>query len=273
MKHKLVILISCLLLTGCGNEKKELDSKKIHSELQDLTMEKLDYEKLAYALEEDLEKMAIYNSDEIEEQTGITSDLYRNMMMCESKEETKIYIVVEPAQNKKELIEQKLNLFWQAKMGQEEDEKNRKLYEERLEQEYGDHLIYIVDSDANEKLNKIKETKQKVFSDMLTLKKTDMETILKVSFNEIEEYIAGTTSKLDTVEQYIIIKPKKNKVSEVKQQIHNYFEELENRWKEKDPQQYALLKERTETELDDYLIYLVSQDNKSALQTIKKHYE
>lgn len=271
MFKKIIVLICCFLISGCGKQKKELDFDKINSELQSLTLEQLDYKQLAYELIEDLGKFQILNPEEIEVQIGIKKDMYQNAMMCESKEENEIYIVIEPKENQKEMVQQKLEQYWNYKLKEETDEKKIKQIEKRLEQEYGKHLIYIVGKESNKKLDKIKETKEKIFSNMISLEKTDIETILKISVNEIETYSFAVTDKMDSVIQYLIIKPKKGKKSEIKQKTHNYFEELENTWKEKDNKQYQLLKDRLESENDDYLIYLVSKDNKKVSKTIEKY--
>lgn len=274
MLKKSVILLSCFLLScGCGKPKKELDFKKINSELQDLSLEQLDYTQLAYELIEDLDEFEILNADEIAVQTGITKDMYQNVMMCKSKEEKEIYIVVEPKENQKETIEQKIKQYWDSKIKENIDEETKKRLEKRLEQEYGTHLIYLAGTETNRKLEKIKETKEKIFSNMIVLEKNDVETNLKISLNDIESYTFAVTDKMDTVTQFLIIRPKKEKSSEIKQKIHNYFEELENNWKEKNEKQYNLLKNRLETELDEYLIYLVSKDNKKALKIIEQNYQ
>ena len=106
---------------------------------------------------------------------------------------------------------------------------------------------------------------------MIILEKTDVETTLKIDISILDNYLFAVTNKLDTVEQFIIMKSKKEE--EVESTIHNYFEDLETEWKNKDEEKYNLLKNRMETKIGDYLIYLVSEDNTKAYQVIESYYK
>lgn len=105
---------------------------------------------------------------------------------------------------------------------------------------------------------------------MIVLEKEDLEN-LGIHMSDVTSYLFAITDKLDTVEQFLIIETKKEE--EVKNVIHNYFEDLEEKWKTKDELVYQLLKNRKETKLGNYLIYLVSQDNESAYQIINSYYQ
>lgn len=272
-KRIIVILSFLLMLTGCGVKEKELDFKKLTVALNQLTLEKMDYQNLPQVLEEDLDTLTIYTSQEILDKLGIDEDMYQNIFFCESKEEVEAYLVIEPKTNEKELVEQKIKEYWETKIEEMENEEEKQAYQTRLEQSYGNHLIYIVGNNVTKKLDKIKDTKQKIFPSMISLERDDMEKVLGLNPSKLEAYTCAVTDKLDTVTQYMIVKYKKNEETSIRQNMHDYFENLENEWKEKDTKQFELLKNRMEKQLGDYLIYLVSEDNDMAYKTIQEFYK
>lgn len=274
MRRKLaIVLIVLLVLTGCGIKEKELDLKKLSVQLNRLTLEQIDYQNLSQIVEEDLDTLTIYTHQEILDKLGLDEDMYKNIFFCESKEDVQTYLIIEPKSNQKELVERKIKAYWDSKIVETENEGEKQTYQNRLEQSYGNHLIYIVGNDVTKKLDQIKDTKQKLFPSVISLEREDIEKVLKLNPNKVEAYAGAVTDKLDTVIQYVIVKYKKNEETSIRQGMHDYFENLEAEWKEKDTKQFELLKNRMEKQLGDYLIYLVSEDNDMAYKTIETLYK
>ena len=270
MKKIIVCFTFLILLTGCGTKKKELDLDHMKRELTSITLDEVDYENLAQLLEEDLSEFTIYDTEEIESILGLTKNMYTHILFMTSNQTPQTYIVVEPVLSYQDQVEDQITSYWSNRYQNELSEATKQIYQNRLEQQYGNHFIYIAGNQTIKKLDIIKENKKKLFPDMIVLEKEDLEN-LGIHMSDVTSYLFAITDKLDTVEQFLIIETKKEE--EVKNVIHNYFEDLEEKWKTKDELVYQLLKNRKETKLGNYLIYLVSQDNESAYQIINSYYQ
>lgn len=273
MKKILFIVSLLFLITGCGVKEKELDLNKIKNALEEITLDKLDYTNLSKGIEEPLDTVKIYNSEEIMDKLGIDETMYHNIFFSESVEEESTYLLIEPKQDQKEEIEALVTKYWNTKIAETENEEEKLRYQNRLEQSYGENLIYLVGKDTTKKLDQIKEIEQKLFPDILELERADLEKQLGIQIDKIESYAFAVSNKLDQVEQYIIIKYQKESEAEIRKAMHDYFETLEQEWKTKDNANYQLLKNRMEKELDHYLIYLVSKDNEKAYKVIENFYQ
>ncbi len=269
-KITIFFLLFSFLFTGCGTKQKDLDLDQVKRELNDLVIDEIDYDSLAKNLEDDLSEFTIYSQEEAENILGIQNNEYHKIFFCTSNTSPQTYLVIEPVSDYKEQVEDKITTYWFNRYQNESNEEIKQIYTNRLEQEYGNHFIYIAGTDAVEKLDQIKETKQKVFPDMIFLEKTDLEK-MNINVSKVNGFLFAVTNKLDTVEQFLIIDSKDEQ--EVENAVHNYFENLETEWKDKDEIQYQLLKNRKETKIGNYLIYLVSRENEKAYQIIASCYD
>lgn len=272
-KKIMLIICSILLLAGCGVKEKEFNWNSVSKSLQELSKDDLDYENMKTILKDKINEYEIVSTEDIKEKIGITKDMYYNVFFAKHKELENLIIVMEPKEDQKEIVELKLKDYFDQLIQTAKTEEGKQLYENRLEQSYGKHLFYIVGNDPKKILDDIKEINQKVFAHMISLEKTDLEKVVGLKINQIEGYLFAVSDKLDHVEQYLIVKTSKNKKASIQQIVHNYFENLENKWKEKDEKNYQLLKKRLEKELDQYLIYIVSDENEKAFKTIEKEYK
>ncbi len=271
MQKKWILIISILLLwTGCGVKEKELQLEKLNIKLQEINLDTLDYASLDTILK-DVNSYNIYTKEELKEKLSLEETLYENIFFCEAKETVQKIIVIEFKKEKKQEIEDIMKNYFEQSIQNATTEEEKKQYETRLEQEYGNHLIYIVGNNSATILEQIKETKKKIFSNMIELEKEEVEKKLDISSDMIEEYLFGISDKLNNATQYLIIKTKDS--TNVRQKIHNYFEELEQEWKTKNSKQYELLKNRMEKQLGNYLIYIVSSENKMAFKMIESYYK
>ncbi len=271
MKKIGIIFSVLLLLTGCGVKEKELKLHQINAELKELTKNQIDYSNLNQVVEEKLDTVTIYETKEILDKLGLDETMYENIFFCESKENLETYLIVQPKEDKKTVVMDLIEQYFTFQIESTENEEEKQTYTNRLEQSYGENLIYLVGTHLKEKLDKIKDAKVKVFPDMISLSKEDLETDIHLNMDDIESYTFAVTDKLDRVEQYIIIQYKEE--TSVRKSMHDYFEQLESEWKEKDDFKYQMLKNRMEKQLGNYLIYLVSIDNQSAYEKIEQHYE
>lgn len=268
MQKKIVLFLCFLLWTGCGTKPKELGIEKINRELSQLTLEQLDYTGLAEVLE--IENSQIYNQEEIAKELQLEPNMYHQIFFSKS-EETTTYLIIEPVSEKKDEVNEQIQSYWKKKIEEAQTEEEKIAYQNRMEQAFKGNLIYIVDSDASKKLEKIKDNKVKVFPNMIYLKREEIQSVTGLNPNKLEAHTVAITDKLDTVTMYIIVKYKEENT--VRKSINDYFENLEKEWETKDEEQYQLLKNRLEKQIGNYLVYIVSKDNEKAYQIIEKNYE
>ena len=76
---------------------------------------------------------------------------------------------------------------------------------------------------------------------------------------------------ITSAEQYIILKPADGKEEEVKEAMDTYMTNLQQQWDTYLPLQAELVRNREETKVGDYLIYIISQDNAKVLDVIKNN--
>lgn len=270
---KMILFFSFLILTGCGTKEKELHLEELKTKLEEITVDALDYENLIDSIDEPLDAIKIYDKEEISDILGLEETMYQNIFFCESNEEIDTYLIIEPNLEQKDVLEKIINQYWDRKIEATENEEDKNIYQNRLEQSYGENLIYLVGKKTTEELDKIKDNKKYLFSNMLELEKTDLEEEIKLNIENIDSYLFVVSDKLNRVEQYIILKCKKDEVASIQKSMHDYFETLEYEWINKDTKNYQLLKNRMEEQLGNYLIYLVSEENEKAYQIIEESYE
>ncbi|MDD2377571.1 MAG: DUF4358 domain-containing protein [Bacilli bacterium] len=89
--------------------------------------------------------------------------------------------------------------------------------------------------------------------------------------SNIEEYAINISASTTTASMYAIFLPKKGEKNEAKAAIEDFLEKYDQSWMMGyAPDQEILVQNRLEDEYSDYLIYIISNDNDLALETITK---
>lgn len=267
MQKKITLLLCFLLWTGCASKPKELELEKIKQELSELTIEQLNYANLAEVLE--LEDAKVYDQTEIVQELQLEETMYQQIFF--SKTEEKTYLIIEPILEAKEEVKKQIQNYWDKKIEESQTEEEKSLYQNRIEQAYLNHLIYIVDKKGTKNLEKIKDNKIKVFPNMIDVSREELQDVIELNPSKLEAHAVAITDKLDTATTYIILKYKEENV--VRKSMNDYFEKLEKEFEQKDVEQYQLIKNRLEKQIGNYLVYLVSKENEKAYQIIQKNYK
>lgn len=150
MKKALLILLSCLFLTGCGNKQVKLDFNTIKNELNTLTInEELVFNDLQEASYEDL-----WNIHGIDAQ--LTEEIH--FMTSTDGTDANMYIIALPKEGKEKELKEQINTFFEGFQLQADmyNPDNAALIKNRMEEKVGDYLIYIV-SNNNSKVLEIIE--------------------------------------------------------------------------------------------------------------------
>lgn len=290
-KYKWIILITTIVLclTGCGVYEK-IDLKKATKNIDSLKSTNFDivtagnelflqtelFGNLINLYDYDLEKVGISKSNIAQSEGNYLMNIA--LPITDDKDNVNSYMIIKPAEEKKEALKQEIETYYQR--FQEEYEKKENAIPENIEKlknktitEYQGYIIAIVSNDNNKSLSILKEKGYPlIFNMMMALEEEQLEMV-GLSKDQIEEFVIKTPLAIVSANTYMIIKPANGKAKEVKEAISKYMKQLENQWSAYLPDQYDLVKNRMETEIGNYLIYIISTDNEAVLQEIKKSVE
>lgn len=260
MKKILSLLCLCvftLTLTGCGNDV-NLDLENIKGELVELKTNKFSPNNL-YEIDvtsyfdefEDIMSLEEYNLEysDTEYFYGVKSTV-----------NDYFYMVVLPTEEKFEDVKKNLDNYVS------------KLEEDKLKKEvYEGYLIYVYSENSNELLTSIKSAKSNVFPMLMEVGKESISDVLDLEEEDVKEFLMMQPMMMVNSSQFIIIKPASGKEKVVKEKVEEYLTALEEQWKTYLPEQYELVKNRQEESHGKYLIYIISDDNNLAFETIKNN--
>lgn len=136
--------------------------------------------------------------------------------------------------------------------------------------EYQGYQIFINSSNNPVVISKIKQSQTRVFNILQEIRKSEIEKTLDIKDSWYKEALVKTSMlRTDTCE-YIIFKPRnKSSKSKIMNAMNKHYADLEEKWKDKDNENYNLVLNRKFVEYHGYLIYVVSHDNELALELIK----
>lgn len=283
--------ISMILLTlfsGCGIYDK-MDLETVHQELINLKSSVLDLSKLKGASNDlvayfgELEDIEINRLDDLKINKDYIA-MENNKVSLVFKQEKRndvnttpltSYIIVKPAEDKKDLLKKQIDKYYQniaEEYNQKSDAKEeiKDHLKNVMKKEYEGYLVYILSYDNEAVWNFMKQNSHPILFE--NVKEISLEEISqRFSLNEknIDEYQAAIPKTENSSSFYIIIKPKKGKADNIKKELEQYMNQLEQKWSTYLPEEYELVKNRMETEIGSYLIYIISRDNELVLNTIK----
>ena len=279
LKKLLIVLIvgvMCFGLVGCGKENIKIDLKQANEDILKLTGDDFDLSFVEMNVtdpEREVlfeEFMSLYSFD-LENMMGVNSDYIEEMNAGKELDEDSIemYLVIKPVEDKKDILKKDLDAYFSnLKLSANEDDKA--LLENMKYEEYEGHMIYIVSSKAVKIMERIKESKPRLYGMMVELNDETVKSLLDINPEDLEEYLV----QLPMITQsstYMIVKPVDGKKQDVKGKIDKYFDEQEEQWRTYLPNQYEIIKNRTYKEIGDYMIYVASSDNDKVIEAIEKN--
>lgn len=261
MKKKIslvVVMLGCLLLTGCGNV--NLDLNEVSNKVDNLTTDSFD---LLTAVE-NIESNTDYFTDLVNvydfdlEEMGINKDNIQDMAFRVDSNNKPAYIIIKPNEGKKEEVQKEISAYL-----------TKFTDLNKLESEYEGHLIYLFSEKNEEILKTIKNSRSRIFGMLFNVESTDLEALTGINPDDLDEFLVKT-SVMTQASSYYIVKPKEGKLDSVKEQLDEYMTRVEQQWQTYLPDQYDLVKSRLEEEYGGYLIYVISSNNELVLETIKE---
>lgn len=275
MKIFMAAIVAALFFTGCGSsENVKLDLEKITEELGTLSSKEFFMPGVLDILDTQ-EEVFFENAEDVyynlNEKFGLTEDSIVEYSIRINEENYDMYLILKPAEGKKDDVKNEMNTYF-ASLEDSANEEGQEKIKNRLEKEYQGYLFYIVTNNKNEEVyNLMISSKSPVFSAMMDVPEEALEMTFGINPELVEEYTAKVPMMIVNSNMYLIIKPKEGKENEVKEAINTYMKNLEDQWSTYLPDQYELVKNRKEEKIGNYLVYIVSNDNESAYNTVKNN--
>ena len=110
--------------------------------------------------------------------------------------------------------------------------------------------------------------KKTFFDDDESVNDIDLITGYGIDVELLDEYVIYISSSVEDPSMYMVLKPKKDKVSVVKYQVEDMFSKYLSAYMGYYPEAATIIEDRKEKEYGDYLIYVVSYDTDKVLDEI-----
>lgn len=269
MKKIAISLFSLIILSGCSLQTKYVNLSDVSEKIDKITSDELDLNEVVSNVEKDdsYEEMEYIKDPSI---LGLDADTLDEFVIRKSTSDSSkfgLYIILKPKKEYKDDVKKKMKEYINKLIEEENDEDNRYLLVNRVEHEYNDYLVYIVGKSSKTLLEKVLDSKKTVFSTLVNLSQIEAEDLDIVNSEDLDTYLLKVSGNLDKANAYFIIKPKKGKTEDIKEDIDAYFTKLEEKFKD-DNIQSEIIKNRLETTINDYLVYIASSDNDKVLKVI-----
>lgn len=112
--------------------------------------------------------------------------------------------------------------------------------------------------------------KVKLFENSAKMDEEKLEDKYGMDTSVFKEILVSTSSNLDTASMYAIFLPKEEKIEQAEKEMESFFEKYDQAWvMGYFPEEEKLVEDRLEETYGNYYIYIISSDNKIALEKIK----
>ncbi len=239
---KKIFLFLCFLLVGCG-VKNKININELSEEISKIETNNIDIEESIVNIENNIFK---------KELKDIRNNLnkYLDLKNLEeyafyNEEDTYIFIIKTNVD-----IKNSINNYFNDLLDENASANLKEKISNRTEYKYDNYYIYIVSDNNKEILDKIIETKHKLFDNCINL---GNDAIIEKYGIEIDNRMVVMSNKLDSDFGYIVISDITN---EVENKLDNYYKDNPN-----------LLKIKR----DNVTVYSISNDNEKVKETIDKY--
>lgn len=267
-----MILVMCLVvLTGCGNNVK-LDLGKIKTDFNNLTSDKFSFDMVQVNVNElDNEEILAMEAKYSLADYGLTEENIEDYRFNINPTNKDFWAIFKPAEGKTDAVKAEMDAFIE-KMKTDEDITVISKYAAAVKGEIEGYLYYVATTTQNGAIvDKIQNSKDQIFGMMQEITTETMKDTLGLEPSMVEEFFMEVPMMIVQSSTCIIVKPAKGQKDAVKEKADIYMKELEEQWSTYLPDQYEIVKNRLETTVGDYLVYIATIDNDKVLQTIKNN--
>ena len=272
MKKIIISLSSIIFILGCSLNKPIVNLNNIEEKIDHIQLDELDLNEIVHSIEkEDFYDKMEYKKDEELKLIGLDVNEINDYIYRKSTTDSDkygFYIILKVNDTYKEKAKEIMNNYFTNLINEELDSDKLYLLLNKIEFEYNGYLIYIVGNKNNTILDKIIENKKKVFTNLIKINEVKLKDLNIGNGENLEKYLMKISSNINNSDLYFIVKPKKGKKLEVEESINKYFNKLEEKFKNNETE-LNKIKNKTITNTNDYLIYIISSDNEKVLKTIK----
>ena len=117
----------------------------------------------------------------------------------------------------------------------------------------------VIDVDGEKKIS---------FNDNDSVNDIELITGYGIDVELLEEYVIYISSSVEDPSMYMVLKPKKDKISVVKYQVDDMFSKYLSAYMGYYPEAATMIEDKLSKEYGEYLIYIVSFDNDKVLEKI-----
>lgn len=256
----MLCFITLSVISGCNFVRvNNLDLSKLSVKLDNLTFDDIDIPSIDPSSMEYFDELEFIYDNDFKKLFNLDKDLITSYSVNYNEKNKQLLAVFEVVDGRKnkviESCKESMN-----KIG-------AKLYEEK------GLLIYIASKNNDEVLKRILDTKTPVFGSLMEANDEMIKNLFDIDKDMYDEILVKTPMMMTQSNTVIIVKPKSDKVKEVKEAINKYMDKLEKQWSNYLPDQYDLVKNRNEEKLGDYLVYIISQNNELVFKAINESTE
>lgn len=260
-----------LLLSGC--QSKKLDLGKLNSELPYLSEEGFDINHVLSSVEYEKQNLFenlidVYEYDYAT--LGITSENIAHGIVRMSPTSAQMYMVFQPVKGNEENIIHEINAFLANKKLAATTDSDVKLLENALIEQNEDFIALVISNDNHEILERIKNSKNHLFG-ALTLATDDDLSTYGLTKEMVAEY-AIQKPLLTCSKSYLIVKPRIGFEEQVQDALESYLIALKDQFISLRNEE-ELVKNAMVTELENYQIVIISNNNEKVFETIQTYLE
>ena len=132
------------------------------------------------------------------------------------------------------------------------------------------YVVVAATDNSNKTIEYLKEKGYApIFANVIFSPKEEAEFSLGIKPEFIEEALIGLPTFMVQANQIIVIKPTEGHKDDIVEAMSIYMENLQSQWDTYLADQADLVRNRLETSIGDYLVYIVSPDNDSILKVLQ----
>lgn len=199
------------------------------------------------------------NSENIEETES--SFMYN----AETKD---LYAILTPFEGKAEEVKLEMEAFINSLIEEEIDETIKAKIEANALVEVGNSLVFIISEDVEAVTELTKTATASLLPSLMVVESDFLNQMTGLNPEDLKGFVVLEPAMMVSAATVIVLEPVEGKMQDVEAVMNEYISNLEKEWQTYLPDQYELVMNRKEVKDDNYLIYIISEDNEAVYDVI-----